>query len=1170
MNDRSPLLDSATIEVGVGRSGAAGAFDAGAGAAIQALTSIGCLEISVVIVYASATHDLKEALRGIHSVVGDAPTIGTTTAGEIETGSHQHNIVVVILASPYLSVRYAVGHRVSTDWQAAVQAVLDAPELARALPEDLARHEYQTREGIAQFAMLFSPGSTQRASSTNYEILEAIKARTLGRIPIVGGASADDWQMQTNYVLTGQEAHADSMLLAIFETQLQFGIALTHGFSAASEVATVTAVEGHEVVSLDGLPAVDVLSRILGTTRKALAKKHITLTTGRAIGTADPMGQFSINVASYATRRGGVRFTQPLTAGARLVLMEPEPKTMASAGPDALRKAMLRGAIREPAIALVHHCALRLHIAPEASQIELRAMRELIPGAPVVGFHSFGEQGLADDGVSRHNNASVSALVLGKELSQAALVAIENQRLHREIERKTHSLVEANQALRQEAEERTRAVDLLQTLRDDLEARVDERTTALKATNLLLQTQVDERATKENALQEQNEFTEELVKSLPGLFYLIDEDGQMLRWNRKLEEVSGYTSEELAQTNAVELFAGDDKILIAARIAKGFEEGSSSANAALVTKAQRSVPHYFSGRRIVLDGKKYLISVGIDVSELKSAHEELRLAASVFETAAEAVMITDAEQRILAVNPAFSEITGYPRNAAIGKTPTLLSSSMHTPHFFKRMWHAINETGRWRGEITDRRMSGNTFSAWTSISAVKDANGNVTNYVGVFSDISERKKAEEQITQMAHHDSLTGLPNRILMEDRLRHEIDHAQRRGGSVALLFIDLDRFKNINDSLGHHVGDRVLQDVAKRIASCVRQSDTVCRFGGDEFLLILGRDTDVETAKQVAEKVMASVAGAYVCDGHQLHVTPSVGISIYPQDGLTPLELLRNADTAMYSSKESGRNVYRFFTQQMNDRVSERLRLENSLRSALQNDEFFLQYQPKVDLRSGRTVGVEALVRWRHPELGLIPPSQFIPLAEGCGLIVALGDWVLRTACAQLQTWQRKGLLISCAVNISAVQFHQRNFVESVAREMQATGLREGALELEVTEGIVMHHSEENVGRLKQLKQIGAHLAIDDFGTGYSSLSYLKRFPIDRIKIDQSFVRDLVTDPADEEIVKAIIVLAHSLNIRVVAEGVETGEQLGRLRAFGADEFQGFFFSGALAPERVELLL
>jgi diguanylate cyclase (GGDEF)-like protein/PAS domain S-box-containing protein len=551
------------------------------------------------------------------------------------------------------------------------------------------------------------------------------------------------------------------------------------------------------------------------------------------------------------------------------------------------------------------------------------------------------------------------------------------------------------------------------------------------------------------------------------------------------------------------------------------------------------------------------------LESLQYANKRLDLFSQVFENSGEAIVITDAERNIVAVNQAFCLITGYELADVMWKNPKLLSSGRQTPDFYQGMWMSINETGQWQGEIWNRRKNGEIYPEWLSIGTVKDEKGAVDNYIAIFNDITQRKESEQRIQFLAHYDALTKLPNRTLFGDRLLQSLAAAKRSGKKVALLFLDLDRFKSINDSLGHLSGDLLLQSVANRLKSCVRETDTVCRQGGDEFMVLLSEIDRAEDAAQVAMKIIAAMSEAHFIEEYHLIVTFSIGISIYPDDADDSQIMVKNADAAMYHAKEKGRNNFQFFTPDMNAEASERLALEGDLRHALQQEEFLLHYQPQVDNHSGKIIGIEALIRWQHPEKGLIPPAKFIPIAEECGFINAIGEWVLSTACAQNKKWQDEGLLrVPVAVNLSALQFHQKNITETISHVLRETGLESGYLELEITEGVTMKEVETTVRTLNDLKQMGVLISIDDFGTGYSSLSYLKRFPIDKLKIDQSFVRDITTDADDAAIVQTIISMGHGLRLKVIAEGVETAEQLAFLKQRECDEIQGYYFSKPLA--------
>jgi len=560
-----------------------------------------------------------------------------------------------------------------------------------------------------------------------------------------------------------------------------------------------------------------------------------------------------------------------------------------------------------------------------------------------------------------------------------------------------------------------------------------------------------------------------------------------------------------------------------------------------------------------------------DITEKRQAEEQLRLAGEVFQSSGEAIVITDGEMRVLSVNPAFTAITGYSAEDAVGQTPYSLSPGVRSQERDQEIWQRVWHHGYWQGEVWDRRRNGDIYPKWLTVSVVRDAVGRPVNYIEIFSDVSERKEREERVRHLAHHDFLTDLPNRVLLNDRIAQAISHAERNRSQVAVLFLDLDRFKNVNDSLGHSVGDKLLQEVARRLRTCMRASDTVSRQGGDEFVILMPDVADPADIARGAQKVLDAVASAYAIDGHELITTPSIGISVYPSDGDDVESILKNADAAMYHAKESGRNNYQFFTQDMNTRALERLSLERSLRRAVERGELRLHYQPQYDVKSGRIVGVEALVRWQHPELGLIPPGRFIRFAEETNLIKEVGEWVLHEACRQGCAWQAQGMpAVRIAVNISAMQFRDPDLPGIVLAALRASGLDARHLEIELTESIIMEDVERATGSLEQLKTLGLELAIDDFGTGYSSLSYLKRFPIDLLKIDQSFVRDITTDKDDAAITSAIIALTHNLGLRTIAEGVETAEQLAFLEGHGCDEVQGFLFSRPLAPEECTDLL
>ncbi|MCU7797828.1 MAG: EAL domain-containing protein [Candidatus Thiodiazotropha sp. (ex Myrtea spinifera)] len=544
--------------------------------------------------------------------------------------------------------------------------------------------------------------------------------------------------------------------------------------------------------------------------------------------------------------------------------------------------------------------------------------------------------------------------------------------------------------------------------------------------------------------------------------------------------------------------------------------------------------------------------------ERRITEKRLQQSATVFESTLEGVMITDAKNIILDVNNAFVEITGYSREEVIGHTPKMLNSGKHDDSFYQEMWQALISHGHWRGEIWNRRKNGVVYPEWLNISTIYDKHGSIANYVAVFSDITSIKRSEQELDHLAHHDPLTDLPNRLLFNSRLEQAIKHARRNQSVFAILFIDLDRFKSINDSLGHKAGDELLQQLANRIQECMRLDDTVARISGDEFVVLLEDISSADNTAVAVEKIMAVFTDPFRLDGHEIHITASIGISLYPANGESVTSLLRNADTAMYRAKNEGRNTYQFYTQEMTSSAFERVVIENALRMALARNEFHLVYQPQFQLDSYKLIGVESLIRWHHPELGEISPVKFIPLAEENGLIHDIGAWVLERACWQGKAWLEKGFDFGrIAVNVARPQLQHSNFVQKVEQILERTALPADKLELEVTESFIMQNTANAIAQLEALRMLGLSLSIDDFGTGYSSMSYLKLLPIQKLKIDQSFVRDIPIDSNDMAICEAVIALGKALELSVIAEGVETDSQVNFLKEKGCLEAQGYLF-------------
>ncbi|HXU94662.1 MAG TPA: EAL domain-containing protein, partial [Gallionella sp.] len=562
-----------------------------------------------------------------------------------------------------------------------------------------------------------------------------------------------------------------------------------------------------------------------------------------------------------------------------------------------------------------------------------------------------------------------------------------------------------------------------------------------------------------------------------------------------------------------------------------------------------------------------------DITERREREEALRLAGSVFNNVEEAVLVTDAKNRIIAVNPAFTTITGYTSDEVVGKTPRILASGKHPSAFYREMWRQLLNMGSWTGEIWDKRKNGEIYPKWLTISAVKNEAGETVEYVAIFSDITERKRAEEEVLHLAFYDSLTKLPNRRLLLDRIHTALSMSARNRRYGAVLFLDMDRFKVLNDTLGHDHGDLLLIEVAQRIQAHVREVDTVARLGGDEFVVLFEEvSTDVEEATQkvamIAEKLRAALAAPYFLDGHEHHSSPSIGVCLYRGTEESVDALLKRADMAMYQAKDAGRNAVRFFDPVMQQAVETRAVLEAELRRAVPGRQLCLHYQLQVG-DDQRLVGAEALVRWMHPVRGMVMPAQFIPVAEESSLILDIGNWVLDAACRQLAAWdanaQMRNLVL--AINVSAAQFMMHDFVETVTAMIRLHGVNPARLKLELTESVVLNDVADVVEKMRALKEVGVKLSMDDFGMGYSSLAYLKQLPLDQLKIDQSFVRNIATDPNDAVMVQAIIDMAQNFRMEVIAEGVETEAQLDFLRQNGCMAYQGYLFSQPVPVEELE---
>jgi diguanylate cyclase (GGDEF)-like protein/PAS domain S-box-containing protein len=668
----------------------------------------------------------------------------------------------------------------------------------------------------------------------------------------------------------------------------------------------------------------------------------------------------------------------------------------------------------------------------------------------------------------------------------------------------------------------------------------------------------------DHALREsEHKFRNFVEQSLVGLY--VVQDGKIAYANSKTAELLGFDSpREMVGIPVSSLTHPDDLTVL--------QENHRRRLAGEVTSIRYTYRAIRRDGRIIwadvhgglceYEGRPAVMGIALDVSQQVAFERQSRLANRVFDSASEGIVITDADCRIEAVNPAFTRITGYEPAEANGKLSRMMTGQ--GAEMNQDMLAHLARDGHWQGEMRDRRKNGEWYPAWLSISIVRDADKLITNYVGVFTDHTSRKEADTRLQFLASHDSLTAMLNRNAFMARCATEIQQARVDDRQLALLFIDLDRFKTVNDTLGHIAGDRLLVAAAERLRRQLKADDVAARLGGDEFTVLLEDPTSSGAAGKLAERLIAAIAQPFVIDGHEMFVTASIGVACYPADGKDAATLLKNADVAMYRAKERGKNTFQFFTSDMNAQSFERLLLENSLRHALDRNEFELHYQPQFYTDSGRIAGVEALIRWRHPELGLILPGTFITLAEQNGLIVPIGAWAMQEACRQGKAWLDAGYRFGhVAVNLSARQFSSGDLLDTIRAALDNSDLPAAMLELEITESAIMYDPPEAVMLLDRIRDMGVALSIDDFGTGYSSLASLKQYPLDSLKIDQSFVRGIPHDADDIAITEAIIAIAHKMRLKVVAEGVETKEQAEFLRVAGCDMAQGFLLGRPVAP-------
>jgi diguanylate cyclase (GGDEF)-like protein/PAS domain S-box-containing protein len=690
-----------------------------------------------------------------------------------------------------------------------------------------------------------------------------------------------------------------------------------------------------------------------------------------------------------------------------------------------------------------------------------------------------------------------------------------------------------------------------------------------------------QRKRAEAALRENEARTRMILNTAMDAVISADQDGRVIDWNQEAERMFGYSAEQAHGKDLAELIVPP-----AHRQAhlNGMQRFIATGNATIIGKRIEITGMHADGSEMPIelalssmlrDGKYFFNAFIRDISEWKKTEADLRVTAATF-NAQEAILITDEKGIILRVNRAFEETTGYDADEVIGKNPRIFQSGRHDKEFYQTMWGLLRETGKWSGEIWDKRKNGEVYPKMMTITAVRDQHQLITHYVAVSRDISRRKKSEAAIHQLAFYDPLTDLPNRRLLTDRLHQAIAVSTRDHQYGAIMFIDLDHFKILNDTKGHEIGDLLLKEVATRLSSRVREGDTVARLGGDEFVVLLeALDIDADKAaaraERVAEKIRELLVQPYLLKNRTHHTTPSIGIAMFKghQDSLD--DLLKHADIAMYQAKSAGRNAIRFYDPETQSEIEARADLETSLRVSLEQQQFQLHYQIQVD-GAGHPLGAEVLLRWIHPQRGLVPPAQFIPLTEETGMIVPIGLWVLQTSCMQLKAWQDDALTrdLTLAVNVSAKQFRQPDFVSRVRQALQQSGAKSSLLKLELTESMVLENVEDTIAKMLDLKRVGVSFSMDDFGTGYSSLQYLKRLPLDQIKIDRSFVRDITSDPSDAVIVKTIIAMASAMGLDAIAEGVETKAQQEFLGNNGCNAYQGYLFGKPAPIEKFERLL
>jgi diguanylate cyclase (GGDEF)-like protein/PAS domain S-box-containing protein len=677
---------------------------------------------------------------------------------------------------------------------------------------------------------------------------------------------------------------------------------------------------------------------------------------------------------------------------------------------------------------------------------------------------------------------------------------------------------------------------------------------------------------RKSLIQAESMFRGLAENSVVGVY--IAQDGEFHFANTKMASMFGYAPEEMTSTVAVlDLVPEDDRALVQSNVERRVRGEVRAVR--YERHARRKDGSIFDievfGSAMELNGRPATIGIMLDITERKKAEASMKLAALVYAQSGEGMTITDPIGFIVDINPAFTKITGYTREEVIGQRISILRSGRHDRAFYQDLWHCLTTTGHWQGEIWNRRKNGELYAEWLTINTAFHEDGSVYRRIALFSDITLKKKTEDLIWEQANFDSLTGLPNRLMFRDRLEQEMRKAHRAGQPLALMFIDLDRFKEVNDTLGHAMGDSLLNQAAQRLTNCVRESDTVARLGGDEFTVILGDLVSTDNAERVAQNILQKLSEPFVMGEEAMYVSASIGITFYPDDAAEIDDLLKNADQAMYTAKEQGRNRFNYFTPAMQQKAQERRRVAADLRSAIAERQFKVFYQPIVDLRNGRVCKGEALLRWEHPTKGMISPAEFIPIAEDSGQIVEIGDWVFKEAAQQLRQWRHFDPDFQISVNTSPVQYRNGGIdYEAWFAHLAGLGTPAEGIVIEITEGLLLDTPSAVKEQLLRFRDAGMQVSLDDFGTGYSSLSYLNTLDIDYLKIDRSFVTGLSADSENLVLCEAIVVMAHKLGIKVVAEGIETEEQRGLLTRIGCDFGQGYLFSRPVPPEGFDAML